>query len=163
MKADSTSNELGSGRVIPVLITLVTLTLFGCDDPLGPLTDAGEDRIRLQREIWEAQQIDDYVFETRRICFCPFVGWLEVTVQGDTVQSISPLDDPDIPEWVVSEYPTVDELFDILEDAVDRNAAEMEVTWHETLGYPESFWIDYSHNVADEELGHDIRALSPAP
>ena len=159
--ADSNRNPFRSSRSVPIFVALVGLLLMGCGESLGPLADVSGDRIRRQRAIWEAQQIDDYVFETRRLCFCGFVGWLEVTVQGDVVQSISPVEDPEIPEWVASEYPTVNELFDLLDDAVDRDAAEIEVTWHETLGYPESFWIDYSRNVADEELGHDIRALSP--
>jgi hypothetical protein len=150
-------------RAVPALVVAATVTLAGCGDPLDPLSDAGGDRIRRQRAIWEAQQIDDYVFETRRLCFCGFVGWVEATVQDDAITSVVSLDELEVPAWTIDEYPTVNELFDILEDAVERNAAEIDVTWHETLGYPEHFYIDYSRNIADEELGNEIRLLTPLP
>ncbi len=143
-----------------VVATLGALGLSGCADSLTAVNERGGQRIRAQRATWDALQLDDYVFETRRLCFCGFVGWLEVTVAGDTVQQIVALEAEDAS--AISHYPTVDELFDILEDAVAQEAAQIEVTWHETMGYPESFFIDYSRNIADEELGHDIRLLSPA-
>ena len=136
-------------------------SIAGCTDPAGTLGVPGADRINAQRAIWEAQNIDDYTFETRRRCFCGFVGWLEVTVEDDQVRTITPLEGEDVPAWATADYPTVDELFDILVEAVEDDAVMIDVTWHETLGYPETFYIDYSRNVADEELGHDIRVLSP--
>ena len=139
------------------------LGLSGCADSLTSANERGGERIRAQRAIWDSLQLDDYTFETRRVCFCGFVGWLEVTVAGDTVQQVVALEAEDAPQSALSDYPTVDELFDILEEAVAQDAAQIEVTWHETMGYPESFFIDYSRNIADEELGHDIRLLSPAP
>lgn len=142
---------------------LAALILSGCAASLTAVNERGGERIRTQRAIWEAQQLDSYVFETRRVCFCAFVGWLEVSVSDGTVDQINALGEEDVPAWAIAEYPTVDELFDILEEAVAQDAAQIEVTWHESMGYPESFYIDYSKNVADEELGHDIRSLIPSP
>jgi len=145
------------------LAALLLFAATGCTDPTGSLGVPGADRISAQRALWESQNIDDYTFETRRLCFCGFVGWLEVTVEGGVVQSITVLEQEDVPASVAEEYPTVDELFDILAEAVEKDAVRIDVTWHETLGYPETFYIDYSRNIADEELGHDIRLLSPTP
>ncbi|MDH3224001.1 MAG: DUF6174 domain-containing protein, partial [Gemmatimonadota bacterium] len=64
------------------------LGLSGCADSLTSANERGGERIRAQRAIWDSLQLDDYTFETRRVCFCGFVGWLEVTVAGDTVQQV---------------------------------------------------------------------------
>lgn len=144
------------------LVAFCGIAFSGCTSSLAP-EDRELERIRAQRAIWSAQEISDYTFESRRVCFCAFVGWLEVTVRADTVESITAIDDPDVPAWALEDYPTVDGLFDILEDAVDRNAVQIDVTWHDTLGYPTTFFIDYALNIADEELGHDVRVLTPEP
>ena len=148
-------------RVVLVLVGMAALS--SCADSLTAVNERGGERIRIQRAIWEAQQLDQYVFETRRVCFCGFIGWLEVSVSNGSVQSVTALEAEDVPEWATADYPTVDELFDLLEEAVAQDAAQIEVTWHESMGYPESFYIDYSKNIADEELGHDIRSLTPVP
>lgn len=155
--------KIRRGRGTMVLSVFSALLLLSaCADSLTAVNERGGERIRTQRAIWEAQQLDSYVFETRRVCFCAFVGWLEVSVAGGTVQQVTALEEEDVPAWATADYPTVDELFDILEEAVVQDAAQIEVTWHASMGYPESFYIDYSKNVADEELGHDIRSLDPS-
>ena len=145
-----------------VLLAVPLLTLAGCDSPFG-VEGGDRERIRAQRAIWDAQQISDYTFESRRVCFCAFVGWLEVTVEADTILTVLAIDDVEVPQSAIADYPTIDELFDILTDAVDRDAVQIDVTWHETMGYPTTFFIDYARNIADEELGHDVRILTPAP
>ena len=152
--------RISGAGVMAAALALVCLS--ACGDSLTAVNERGGERIRTQRAIWEAQQLDNYVFETRRVCFCGFVGWLEVSVSGGSVQQVTALEDENAPAWATEDYPTVDELFDILEEAVAQDAAQIEVTWHASMGYPESFYIDYSKSIADEELGHDIRALAPS-
>lgn len=160
-KTTAATGTVASGRAgTGAFAVFCLLALSACSSTLGPV-DSDLQRIRAQRALWDAQEISSYTFETRRLCFCAFVGWLEVTVAADSVVSILPIDDPEAPEWATQDYPTINELFDILEDAVEREAVQIDMTWHESLGYPESFWIDYALNVADEELGHDVRLLTP--
>jgi hypothetical protein len=47
----------------------------------------------------------------------------------------------------------VDGLFDVLRDAMNEGAHEIRVTYNPANGVPIDFWIDYSENTADEELG----------
>ena len=61
----------------------------------------------------------------------------------------------------LAEYDTVPELFDVIQDAIDRDAAEIRVTYAAS-GYPDEVWLDYDEQIADEELGFFIHALTPA-
>ncbi|MGI9628662.1 MAG: DUF6174 domain-containing protein [Longimicrobiales bacterium] len=136
------------------------LTTVACGNPFGV---EDRERIQAQKAIWESQALDDYTFETRLRCFCAFVEWVEVTVEADTVVSVAPLESTDVPAWLLENHPTIDDLFTTLEEAVDQNAVQIDVSWHETLGYPTTFFIDYQLNVADEELGQEVRVLTPTP
>jgi hypothetical protein len=60
-------------------------------------------------------------------------------------------------------FPSVDGIFDFLEDAVERDAHEVRVDWSEDSGVPLEAWVDYQVNVADEELGFRIVAPPTAP
>jgi hypothetical protein len=57
----------------------------------------------------------------------------------------------------------VDGLFDLLEDAVERRAEEMRVSWDPARRYPTRVWIDYDDRVADEELGFTAAELTAIP
>jgi hypothetical protein len=50
----------------------------------------------------------------------------------------------------------VEGLFDILRDAIVRDAHVIEVTYDVETGVPIKFWIDYAENIADEELGFRV-------
>ena len=54
---------------------------------------------------------------------------------------------PPLPERFV----TVEELFALLQDAVRRKAARIEVSYDERYGYPTELFIDYDERMADEE------------
>ena len=71
--------------------------------------------------------------------------------------------DPDVAELQIplDGYPTLTELFDLLEDAVERNASSISVDWDADYGFPVDIYIDYEENTADEELGYEVRAFTP--
>jgi hypothetical protein len=69
----------------------------------------------------------------------------------------------DVPADFASLFPAADGLFDILEDALDREAHEVRVTWDDETGLPVDFWIDYIEFAVDEEVGYRIVVLPHAP
>ena len=54
----------------------------------------------------------------------------------------------------------MDELFDLLSDAITRRAVQIDVKYHPQLGYPTEFYIDYSTNISDEEFGYHVDGLT---
>lgn len=123
----------------------------GGDDLLGDVAD--------QRRAWESWRPQAYVYEVERLCFCGVEarGPVRVHVVAERVVAQEYVDGggalaQDASTW----FPDVDGLFDILEDAVRRDAHQVQVTWDPVSGAPLDFWIDYDVNVADEELGYRI-------
>jgi len=45
-------------------------------------------------------------------------------------------------------------MFALIQDAIDREADKITVTYDETLGYPTAINIDYSVMMADEEQSY---------
>jgi len=140
-------------------LVLVGLSASACaSDHLGPQrTD-----LERNRERWEATRPDRYVYAVERLCFCLMRGPARVTVENDEVVSVLLVD----PEEGASPsqageglFPDVDGLFDILEDALERDAHGIEVTYDPATGAPLEFFIDYLENAIDEELG--MRVTEP--
>lgn len=120
--------------------------------------------IAAQRVKWAAQRIDDYQLTLSRVCFCaPEGAGLVVlsVLEGEPVEWLYFLSgDPVAPEWQAV-FPTVDGLFDFLEDALDRGAEEIEVAFDPDLGLPTTVRVDYRIAAVDEEIGYEVEKLLP--
>ncbi|HJU87581.1 MAG TPA: DUF6174 domain-containing protein [Gemmatimonadota bacterium] len=120
--------------------------------------------IAAQRGKWAAQRIDDYQLTFSRTCFCApeGAGLVVLTVRaGEPVEWLYFLSgDPVAPEWRAV-FPTVDGLFDFLDDAVDRGAEGIDVAFDPDFGLPTTVRVDYRLAAADEEIGYDVEKLVP--
>ncbi len=110
------------------------------------------------RQRWEDAGLDAYQFTLQRICFCPmpdYTGPFEVTVRHGTLDTVL------LEGAVVADERgmTVDDLFALIEDAYEREAESVDVTFDPDLGYPTSISIDYSSLMADEEMGYRVSGL----
>jgi hypothetical protein len=142
------------------------------DDEFGFVIDAlvvgrhSELRAELavQRERWSAQHIVDYQLTLSRSCFCApeGAGLVVLTVlDGQPVEWLYFLSgDPVATEWQAV-FPTVDGLFDFLEEAIDRGADTIDVTFDPELGLPTSVRVDYRLGLADEEIAYELEKLVP--
>ena len=131
-------------------VRLTALLLLGaCASPTTPGNDLAE-----YRALWEAQGLTDYTFDVRRVCYCQFVGDVRVTVKDGVITGVTELAsevarDPDT-------FRTINGLFDLVQDAYDRNAHEVKVEFDPSRGYPTQIWIDYVRMIADEEMGFTL-------
>jgi hypothetical protein len=118
--------------------------------------------LRVRRERWAAQRILDYQLTLSRSCFCSpeGAGLAVITVlEGEPVEWQYFLSgDPIAPEWRAV-FPTVEGLFDFLQDAIDRGAESIEVRYDEDLGLPTTIRIDYRLAAVDEEIAYEVEKL----
>lgn len=118
--------------------------------------------IAAQRAKWDARRIEDYQLTLSRSCFCaPEGAGLVVlsVLEGQPVEWLYFLSgDPVALEWQAM-FPTVDGLFDFLEDAIDRGAEEIEVAFDADLGLPTTVRVDYRLAAVDEEIGYEVEKL----
>jgi hypothetical protein len=61
-----------------------------------------------------------------------------------------------VPGDLAPHFPTVDGLFDVIKDAMDRDVHQLRVTYDGDTGIPVDIWIDYEANAVDEELGYQV-------
>ncbi len=143
----------------------LALLLAGCSDQ-GPEDLGLHAEVEANRVLWVALRPADYVYEIERLCFCGVEarGPVEVTVtDGHVVARAFTDGGGDVPADFASLFPAADGLFDIIADALDRDAHEVRVTWDDQTGLPVDFWIDYIEFAVDEEVGYRIVVMPHAP
>ena len=157
--------------VILGLVAALVAACGGDDDstptptatPIDPnaLADP-QDALDAARDLWDQHGGDDYDMTFNWQCFCivDFVQRVDLEVRGDAVEGGVVTDSGDaVSSDMLAEYQTVEELLDFIQDAIDQDAAEIRVTYA-AEGYPDEVWIDYDTQIADEERGFFIHALS---
>jgi len=149
-----------SPRISLALATLCVLAV--CSD-LGP-GDLQQDELREAQELWQLRRPARYEYTVRRQCLCTedALGPVRVSVDGETIVSQLYEDGRSVDASAVEWFPSVDGLFAVLRDAFTRDAHETRVSYDPRLGVPVELWIDYSQNIADEELGFTVtEAVQP--
>jgi len=136
---------------LALLVLSSGCSMFGASRGERALADA--------RAVWNASGPSAYTMTQERLCFCgpETTGPFDATVRDGAVTAAT-RDGETVPTDRVR---TVDGLFDVLADAYRRDARRVDVTYHPTLGYPTSIWIDYVDEVADDEQGYRVTTLAP--
>lgn len=129
----------------------------------GPSGRHADEQARLDqaRAQWRAQGIVDYTFVLTRGCFCveEYREPVTITVRGRTIESVVSVAggvprDPAL-------YPTIEGLFDLVQGAIDDDAATIRTEYDAARGFLTSGYFDISERIADEELSVEARSLTP--
>jgi len=145
-------NRVFISAILPLLLLAGCAILGEDDDP---------SEVAQQRRQWERLGFDAYEYDLAIFCFCPHIDPVRVQVRADTVFSVTlvetgaPVEDP-------FRARTIDELFDVIEDAVAQEANQLDVEYDEAFGYPSRIYVDYRINVIDEErtfVAENLRSL----
>lgn len=151
-------------RFVHLLLAATALAAPGCGD-LGPDSGDLRDEVARHRSRWEAGRPADYAYVLERLCFCgeEARGPVRLRVDGpDVLSRVYVTGGGSVSEDLAPWFPAVDGLFDVIDDALDRDAHQIQVTWDDETGLPMELWIDYEVNIADEEQGYRIVEV-PAP
>lgn len=133
----------------------------GDPPPADPSTDAGQ--LGLARLRWEALDISDYDVTMTLQCFCPFGVSKAVDLKvrnGVITKGLHPAGSDTSTEIVLERFKTVEGLFDFIADAIEQKAHRITAVYHPEYGYPESVFIDFVSNIADEENGFTIEKIT---
>lgn len=151
-----------------ILLTVVAaMTLSACSlqaPPPARTRHPAQGQISMKRAAWSEKKPAHYSFEAELMCFCPETVRKPVTFEvkeGVTVATHY-ADGGEIAaelKELFVKHDSIDKIFAILQDAADRNASDIRTTFDPALGYPLEIAIDYSTQMADEELGLSIRNL----
>ncbi|MEB3182688.1 MAG: DUF6174 domain-containing protein [Nostocaceae cyanobacterium] len=129
-----------------------------------PSTDSNTAQLQSNQQLWNQQNISSYRYTLQRNCFCIEEARqpVEVVVKDGKTISVTAVNSgkPVNPE-LFKDYNSIPKLFAVIQDAINRKAASLDVKYHPTLGYPTQINIDYDTQMADEELYLTVENLQP--
>lgn len=144
----------GRNALARLLRTFALLpALAACGDIVG-VGDSDERELRRATQRWNDHRIYNYDYTVQQSCFCPaeLGRAVIVMVRGGFVYDLryestfAP-----VPPFAWSAFPTVEGLFDIVDDAIYR-ADDVDTTFDREYGFPRLIDIDYERNAIDDEL-----------
>ena len=156
--SNSTSNPMPY-RMVLLCVTLSLL--LGCILKDDEFTDI-QLKLDQNRRKWTSAMVSNYQFNFRWICYCgpEYVDPVNISVRENRIDSAVFVED-DVPVAVegLERYRTIEGLFDLLQEGIDKNAHSISAEYHSELGYPVNASIDYEEYSIDEELGFEIDSL----
>lgn len=111
------------------------------------------------RNVWDSYALDIYTYSYALDIY-------ESESYFDTIPYFVQVRGERISVWdkqgeIVTSVPSISDLFDIVQDALDRDVASLIVSYNSALGYPTRIDIDYSEEVMDEEVDYTIEDFVP--
>ncbi|HEV3051145.1 MAG TPA: DUF6174 domain-containing protein [Longimicrobium sp.] len=137
---------------------LLLATLAGCG--LGDDNSFQNNKLTEARTRWDSKGVASYSYILELDCFCAPASQLNpvlVTVQNGAVTSVvywdeNPAKRTPAPATVFAPYDTVEELFDLVKDAIDRDADVLQVGYHPEYGFPQVINVDYQSGSDEQKL-----------
>lgn len=111
--------------------------------------------VQANREKWKSHEISDYEIEMQKICYCvPEVVRMMVFEVGE--QKIKAVRYADTGEIVdpqhYGEFNTIEAMFTFVEQSLEKNPADLSISYDEKYGYIKELNVDFKENIADDEI-----------
>ena len=140
-------------------LLLAAILIAGCSGGSGGAESGAAAELRKAREKWEKSGSENYTFHFRWQCFCiqEYVSLVALNVEGGKVVSGSYVEGGrGLESERLADYMPIDQLFDLIQEAIDRDAHSIRAEYDPELGFPVDVYIDYDEMMADEEKGFTI-------
>lgn len=152
-----------SWLVLVSLLTVASILAASCSIDDFELIKRRDDLDR-NRELWLSQKPADYRYRLQVSCFCPPNMTQPVIVEvrsGKTVSIVNAQSGTPVQNDFFNNLNTVDKLFDIIQGAITKKAAELTVTYDAQSGYPSHIYIDSIKQAIDDEITYDLTEFTP--
>jgi hypothetical protein len=123
-----------------------------------------ETELEAAQSKFQTNMADSYTFHVRRSCECTAetASEMRVTVvDGAITGAIYVENETAVSSQTLEHVMTIDETFEEIQSAIDEGVHVLHVEYDTELGYPTSISIDYSAQIADEELSLTISNVVP--
>jgi len=145
-----------------ILILLISLLTFSACDSNSTMTTPkpqsnAQTELNKNKKLWNTETPPHYFFTVRQSCFCPDLKKKLVTIKENKIESVKYIPSNTVLNaQAVKEEKSILGYFDFIQDAINKKAEDIKVTYNTTYGYPERIAIDYNKQMADEEMYYDI-------
>jgi hypothetical protein len=142
--------------ILPVL--LLSVLAGGCD--LGDDDSFQRDKLGQARTLWNTKDVASYSYILELQCFCAPASELRpvlVTVQNGTPTSLqywdeSPAKRTPAPASIFGPYDTVEELFDFVDETIDKDPQVLQVGYDKDYGFPNVVNVDFVDGGSEQLL-----------
>lgn len=165
---------LTGGVAALVALALVVPQLLGGPSPdgsadtPGPAAASPADRptttdVGAARARWQRAGFTDYSYQLDAGCGeCGLIGRFQVTVRDGEVVDAEPLS-PYGRDRIAELSPTIDEIWERIDDARDQDPYRIALEFDAEYGYPTLVDVDYARNAVDDTFQYEINEFSPTP
>lgn len=143
---------------------LVFLVAAGaCSSSTEPSDQA--QALALSRARWYGSGIANYQFTIARVCECTpeMVGPVQVEVRDGQVAERKYASGITVDPQYADLFTDVPGLFELIDEAIRRDAAGLAVRYNPAYGYPESIQIDWVAGTVDDEVSYRITDFTLQP
>ena len=116
------------------------------------------------RQLWLQQGFERYSVTAQMTCYCPvdLVQPIRLEVEGGTVVSSQGVDQPlENLTGKGAQRLTVEGLFQFIEEAEDRKAHKLDVSYDRQYGFPTRIDYDGHPMIADDERKYRLTDFNP--
>jgi hypothetical protein len=106
------------------------------------------------RALWRSWALLDYQFTYRMQCFCMSDEVVITVSNGLVTQAFRTRDGTFLSAQERTNLPTIEVLFDKVQEAINQRVYSLTVIYNAQRGYPESIQIDNIKNAIDDEVGY---------
>jgi hypothetical protein len=139
-------------RLRSLLSVAVLIVAAACSDAVGPGEEQSD--LEINRQKWRNNGFTSYTMTMSRVCFCGDVGpWNVVVVKDSVVLATRVTDGRPVDARFL---PTINRLFDFIDQAIKKPAAQITAQYDASRGYPREIVYDGSVNIADDELTYTL-------
>lgn len=112
---------------------------------------------------WDELNIENYEYEQRFVCFCapPAGRFHKITVGSGEIVEIVDLEDGSAVVDEHNSFKTISKLLEFVESIDPDSVALINVEYDSSFGFPSFIYVDFSHGIADEEIGYETRNFKP--
>jgi hypothetical protein len=152
-------------RAAPLLLVLLALLpVAGCDGVLGPRSDDTlRELLETRQRMWNERGPASYTMTVLRIDGDP--GLLRPVVLrvsgGQIVSAVYEDTEAPVPAEVRARYHTVEGLFALVRDAIDRRIPSVSVNYDAEYGFPREMVLDYNLRRSDDDLYFSVSDFTP--
>jgi len=142
-------------RNILFLLLSLLFILSACSEDDQP--EANYQRnLDQNRETWRALTLPSYQYNFRRACFCwqDFIREVMIRYTDGQFESVVYADDLSTPSDIA--YPSIEALFDIIQEAIDKDETNLTVRYHPQFGYPTLISRDPHPEAVDDEITYVV-------
>lgn len=143
------------------LVAALAVVLTGCGLLEADTWGERQEALDRNRDLWESQAVGSYTFRLLRSCFCPVGGEFTVTVSDGAVVAAERTDGSPVPAEDLQYLQTIDDLFDVIQTAIDYRADRFEAEYDRDVGYPALIDLDSDRNAVDDEVHYEATLYFP--